>query len=84
MLLLTVSQIEKDNTEDESDEEADEDAEWVDAPFFPVEHILDEYRTQAKKAMKEPIIEDPTHKKISSAFLENLKLQNDAICESTF
>ena len=47
---------EMDNTEDESDEEADEDAEWVDAPFFPVEHILDEYRTQAKKAMKEPII----------------------------
>ena len=25
--------------------------------------------------MKEPIVEDPTHKKLSSDFLENLKLQ---------
>ena len=49
---------ERDNTEDESDEEADEGVEWVDAPFFPVEHILDEYKNQAyRKAMKEPIIE---------------------------
>ena len=40
-----------------------------------MEHILEEYKSQAKKAMKEPIIEDPTHKKISSAFMENLKLQ---------
>ena len=44
-------------------------------PSFLVEHILDEYKSQAKKAMKEPIIEDPIHKKISSTFLENLTLQ---------
>ena len=55
--------------------ESDEGAEWVNAPFFPVEHILHEYKSQAKKAMKEPIIEDLTHEKISSAFMEILKLQ---------
>ena len=65
---------ERDFTDVEYDEEADDD-EWVNAPFFPVEHILDEYKYQAKKAMKEPIIKGPTHKKIFSAFMENLKLQ---------
>ena len=66
---------ERDNTEDESDEEAAEVPEWVDAPFFPVEHVLDEYKSQARKAMKEPMLDDPVHKKLSSAFMDNLKLQ---------
>ena len=60
---------ERDFTDVESDKEADEGAKWVNAPFFSVEHILDEYKSQAKKAMQEPIIEDPTHKKISSTFM---------------
>ena len=55
--------------------EGEEDAEWINTPYFPVEHILEEYRSQAKKAMKEPVAEDPTHKKLSSTFLDNLKLQ---------
>ena len=29
-------------TDVDSEEENEEDAEWVDAPFFPVEHVLDE------------------------------------------
>ena len=66
---------ERDNSKDESDEEVDEDAEWIDTPFFPVEHVLDEYKSQAMKAMKEPILDDLVHKKLSSAFMENLKLQ---------
>ena len=36
---------------------------------------MDEYKSQAKKAMKEPMLDDPVHKKLSSAFLDNLKLQ---------
>ena len=47
----------------------------MNTPFFPVEHALDEYKYQAKRAMKEPVVEDPTHKKLSAAFLDNLKLQ---------
>ena len=66
---------ERDNTEEESDEEAAEEAEWIDAPFFPVEHVLDEYKSQARKAMKEPMVDDPVHKNLSSSFMENLKLQ---------
>ena len=66
---------ERDNTEEEFDEEAAEVAEWIDAPFFPVEHVLDEYKSQANKAMKEPILDDHVHKKLSSSFMETLKLQ---------
>ena len=57
------------------EEENEEDAEWVDAPFFPVEHVLDEYKSQARKAMKEPMLDDHVHKKLSSTFMDNLKLQ---------
>ena len=63
------------NSEDESDEETAEDAEWIYDPFFPVDHVLDEYKSQARKAMKEPMLDDLVHKKLSSAFMENLKLQ---------
>ena len=66
---------EKDNTGEETDEEAAEEAEWIEAPFFPVEHILEEYKSQARKAMKEPMVDDPMHKKLSSSFMETLKLQ---------
>ena len=59
------------NTEEEEEGEAD----LVNTPFFPVEHVLYEYKSQAKRAMKEPVVEYPTHKKLSSAFLDNLKLQ---------
>ena len=65
----------QDFTDADSEEEREDHAEWIDAPFFPVEHVLDEYKYQARKAMKEPMIDDPVHKKLSSAFLENLKLQ---------
>ena len=47
----------------------------VDALFFPVEHVLDEYKSQAMKAMKEPMLDDHVHKKLSSAFMNNIKLQ---------
>ena len=60
---------------DSKEEEREEDAEWVDALFFPMKHVLDEYKSQDRKAMKETMIEDPAHKKLSSTFLENLKLQ---------
>ena len=36
-----------------------------------MEHVLDEYKSQARKAMKEPMV----HKKRSPAFMDNLKLQ---------
>ena len=59
----------------ETEEEGEEgDANWVNTPFFPVENVLYEYKSQAKRATKEPMVEDPTHKKLSSAFLDNLKL----------
>ena len=60
---------------DSEEEEREKDAERVDALFFPVKHVLDEYKYQDRKAMKEQMIEDHVHKKISSSFLENLKLQ---------
>ena len=44
-------------------------------PTFPVEHLLDEYKSQARRAMKEPIVEAPNHKKLSSSYQDNLKLQ---------
>ena len=67
---------ERDFTDVESNEEEnEEDAEWVDAPFFPVEHVLNEYKSQARKAMKELMLDDHVHKKLSSAFMDNLKLQ---------
>ena len=53
----------------------EEDAEWIDVPFFPVEHVFDEYKFQSRKAMKDPVIDDHVHKKLSSAFMDNLKLQ---------
>ena len=64
-----------DFTDIDTEEEEEEEATWVNTPFFPTEHVLDEYTSQAKRAMKEPLVEDPTHKKLSSAFLDNLKLQ---------
>ena len=63
-----------DFTDAEIEEEEEGEAKWVNTPFFSVEHVLDEYKSQAKRAMKEPMSEDPTHKKLSSAFLYNLKL----------
>ena len=59
----------------DSEEENGQDTEWVDVPFFPVEHVLDEYKSQARKAMKEPMLDNLVHKKLSSAFMDNLKLQ---------
>ena len=66
---------ERDNTEEETDEKAAEKAEWIDAPFFPVDHVLEEYKSQARKAMKELMVDDHVHKKLSSSFMETLKLQ---------
>ena len=59
----------------DSEKEKEEDVEWIDAPFFPVEHMLDEYKSQSMKAMKELVIDDHVHKKLSSAFVDNMKLQ---------
>ena len=57
---------ERDFTDVESDEEEnEEDVEWVDAPFFPMEHVLDKYKYQARKAMKKPMLDDHVHKKLS-------------------
>ena len=33
----------EEDTEKDTDEEAAEEAEWIDSPFFPVEHVLEEY-----------------------------------------
>ena len=66
----------RDFTDAESEEEGGEDdVEWIKTHFFPVEHVLDDYKSQDKRAITEPVVEDPTHKKLSSAFLDNLKLQ---------
>ena len=62
-------------TNADSEEDKEEDAEWMDAPLFPVEHVLDEYKSQASKAMKEPMFDDHVHKKLSLVFMNNLKLQ---------
>ena len=64
----------QDFTNADSQEDKEEDAEWIDAPFFPVEHVLDEYKSQARKTIKEPMIDDTVHKKLFSAFMDNLKL----------
>ena len=59
----------------ETEEEEEGEADWVNTYFFPVEHVLDEYKSQTKRAMKEPVVEHPTHENLSSVFLKNLKLQ---------
>ena len=41
-----------DFTDAEIEEEEEGEAEWVNTFFFPVEHVLDEYKSQAKRAMK--------------------------------
>ena len=64
-----------DFTDIDSEEEKEEgDAEWVNTPFFPVEQVLDEYKSQARRAIKEPMIEDHVHKKLSSSVLDSIKL----------
>ena len=59
---------------DYEEEKEEGDAEWVNTPFFLVEHVLDEYKSQAMRAMKKPMIEDPVHKKLSSYVLDSIKL----------
>ena len=51
-------------TDVDSEEEREDHVEWIDAPLFPVAHALDEYKSQARKAMKEPMIDDLMHKKL--------------------
>ena len=46
-------------TDVELEEEGEEDAEWINTPYFPVEHVLEKYRSQVKKAIKEPVVEEP-------------------------
>ena len=43
----------------ENDSEEEWEAEWVNNVYFPVGHVLDEYKSQARRAMKEPLIEEP-------------------------
>ena len=59
----------------ETDEErAEEDEEWINTPYFHVEHVMDEFKSHARRAMKEPMIEDPVYKKLSYSILNSIKL----------
>ena len=42
--------------------------------YFPVEHVLEEYKAHAKRVMKEPVVQDPIHKKLSSSIMDSIKL----------
>ena len=58
-------------TEEEGEEE---EAELVNTPYFLVAQVLYEYKSQAKRAIKEHLIEDPVHKNISSFVMDSIKL----------
>ena len=64
-----------DFTDATTDEEGvAEDEEWINTPYFPTEQVLEEFKSQARKAMKEPMIEYPVHKKLSLSVLNSIKL----------
>ena len=71
------SESERDDFTDASTDEEGvaEDEAWINAPYFPTEQVLDEFKSQARKAMKEPMIEDPMHKKLTSSVLNSIKLK---------
>ena len=54
----------------------DEGEEWLHMEFYSVKDIQDEVKSQYKKAMKKPALEDPVHKKIASYYKDNLKLHH--------
>ena len=59
----------------DSEEEKEEwDFEWVNTSYFPVEQVLDEYKSQSRKALKDPMIEDPMYKKLSWSIIYSIKL----------
>ena len=37
---------------EEEEEEEEKEAKWVNTPYFPVEHVLEEYKTQDIRVMK--------------------------------
>ena len=39
-----------------------------------MEHVLEEYKSQAIRAMKEHVVQDPVHKKLSSSVMDSIKL----------
>ena len=55
-------------------EEEEGEAEWVNTSYFPVEHVLEEYKAQAKRAMKEAVVQDPIHKKLSYLVIDSINL----------
>ena len=60
--------------DDETPSSIDEGEEWINNEYFSVEDIQTEIKAQYKKAMKKPISEDLVHKKLSSFFIDNIKL----------
>ena len=52
----------------------EEEVDWVNTPYFPVEHVLEEYKSHDIKSMKEPVVQDPVHKKLSSSVIDSIKL----------
>ena len=68
------SDFEGNDFTDKEFEEIEEEVDWVNNGYFPVEHVFEEYKSQARRAIKESMVEDPTHKKLSSSYMDNLKL----------
>ena len=61
--------------EKEDSEEKVEESGRVNEVYFPADLVLDEYKSQDRRAMKIPMEEYPTQKKMSSLFMDNLKVQ---------
>ena len=49
-------------------------ANWVNTPYFSVKQVLDEYKSQAMRAMKDLTVEDHVHKKLTSSVIDSIKL----------
>ena len=71
------SESERDDFTDASTDEEGvaEDEAWINAPYFPTKQVLDEFKSQARKAIKELMIEDLVHKKLTSYVLNSIKLK---------
>ena len=56
------------------DSSVDEGVDWISMDFYIAKDIQREVKDQYKKEMKEPMIEDPLHKKLASFYMDNIKL----------
>ena len=71
LLIKIKKNFNEDGLEHSSEDEAEE---WLHQDFYITGDIQDEVKAQYKRAMKEPITEDPIHNKLALFYMDNLKL----------